>query len=531
MQTQPSGNTTTVARNSFWYGLEMAFSLLAAFVTSVAVVRVFGAERLAEFNYVVWLTNVTTTVGAFGLPVTTRKYMAEHLNRGEAGVARALYLFTLKIQTWISVGITVLGLVLIFAAGNPQYHVISVLLVLGMAPRTINFIPSQANNAAEVMKRNTAPSLIGGLLSTVLTVFSLVAGWGLAGVAMSLTLGAWLELLLKLRSVEHWLGDVKPAPIAPDLKKRMFSYSSQGVALLLLNVVVWDRSDMIFLKKLNPDPAQITFFSLAFNLTERLLMIPKAFGGSLGATMMAQYGRGQNRLQELTVNGARYALLATLPLLLGMACISHPLVLLLYGGANRQLIPVLSVVSVFAISKALMTMPTALLQAAERQGFMIVWGCICGGLDILLDILLIPRYGAVGAAFANGIAQTIAAGGIWWFAMRTMHLDLRLKDFARIAMAGAAMAAGVLGVNRLLGGYAGMVVSIAAGAVIWMAALRLIRVLDTADAQRFLSLARSLPASFRAPWKRLIAWLVPDSSGSLGVTAMPAVNRLDGPQI
>src|SRR5579872_3068488 len=91
------GNTRTIARNSFWYGLELFFSLGAAFVTSVAVARVMGPERLSYYQFMVWLTSITISVGTFGLPTTTRKYMAEYLNRGEPGVARATYLATLKL--------------------------------------------------------------------------------------------------------------------------------------------------------------------------------------------------------------------------------------------------------------------------------------------------------------------------------------------------------------------------------------------------------------------------------------------------
>jgi hypothetical protein len=45
-------------------------------------------------------------------------------------------------------------------------------------------------------------------------------------------------------------------------------------------------------------------------------MIPTLFGGALGFTMMAQYGRGEARLKEMTVDGGRYALMIALPLLL-----------------------------------------------------------------------------------------------------------------------------------------------------------------------------------------------------------------------
>jgi O-antigen/teichoic acid export membrane protein len=56
----PSGssdNTRTIARNSFWYGLELLFGLCAALVTSVAVARVMGPERLSYYQLMVWLTN------------------------------------------------------------------------------------------------------------------------------------------------------------------------------------------------------------------------------------------------------------------------------------------------------------------------------------------------------------------------------------------------------------------------------------------------------------------------------------------
>ena len=81
-------NTQIIARNSFWYGLETLFGFFAIFA-SVVVARVIGPQRLGPYLYVVLLTSVTATVGAFGLPVTTRKYMAEYLNCGSPGVERS----------------------------------------------------------------------------------------------------------------------------------------------------------------------------------------------------------------------------------------------------------------------------------------------------------------------------------------------------------------------------------------------------------------------------------------------------------
>jgi O-antigen/teichoic acid export membrane protein len=509
--TGPSGsadNTRTIARNSFWYGIELFVMLGATFLTSVAVARVVGATRLANYQFVVWLTNVTIAVGALGLPATTRRYMAEYLNRGEAGIARATYLATLKFQAYFALGFSALALGLVLWLGDPRQLAVSVLLVAAMSPRIVAAIPSQANSAAEVMRRNTGPSLAGGIATTALTLIGLWAGWDLVGVAASVGVGNVLECGLKLYSVERWLGSAPRGKVSPELKRRMFTYSGQGLALMLLNIVVWDRSDMVILKAMNNDPRQITFFSVAFNLTERILMIPSSFGASLAATMMAQFGRGQARLKEMTVDGARYALLVSLPLLVGMACLS-PLVPLLYRESFRPMVPTLTIVALLAIPKALVAAPTMLLQATEKQGFLIAWGCLCGVVDIGLDFLLTPRHGANGAAVANGAAQALAALGIWIYVRRTYGLDLRLGDSGRILVCGAAMAAGVLAFTRAVPGYGGMLGSIAIGAAIWVISLRVTAALKPEDASRFLAIGGQFPVALRPHWKRLIGWLAP----------------------
>jgi O-antigen/teichoic acid export membrane protein len=504
----PVNKAHVIARNSFWYALEIIYSVFGALVTSVIVARAIGPVRLSYFNYIVWFTNVSAALSGFGVHTMARKYMAEYLNRDQRSVARAVYLASLRTQAWVSGAMTAAGLALVFTMGEPAYRVIGVLLVLNVAPRTIGFIPSQANNADEKMKRNTGPAVIGGTLTIALTLFSIWIGWDLTGVAAAMLAGPLIETLLKLRSVEQWLGDADASPIPLELKRRMRSFSGESIVLMIVNIIVWDRSDMFFLNRLNKDPRQLTFFSMAFNLSERLLMLPNAFSASVGATMMAQYGRGKEQLRRLTITSGRYALLTSVPLLAGMACVSLP-VTRIYGEAFRPMAPVLAIVALMAIPKALLAAPTSLLQAAERQRSLILWGCIGGAVDIALDFLLIPGQGAVGAAIANGVGQAVAVAGVWLSAWRIARLRIRMRDIVPIPAAGAIMAAAVIAVLRVAPGYAGLAVAIPAGAVAWILALRVLRALDADDAARLRAAGRIFPAAFQSYWSRVIAVMVP----------------------
>jgi O-antigen/teichoic acid export membrane protein len=506
-------NTKIVARNSLWYGLDLFFGLGAALVASIAVARVVGPERLSDFQYLVFLTNVTVGLGSFGVAAATRKYMAECLNSGQPDVARGLYLSTLKVQAMVAAGATAISLALVYWLADPRERAVSSLLILAMTPRFVAMIPSQANNAAEVMRRNTLPSVVGGAISSGATILSLILLYrqpdkALMGVAAAMVAAGFVECGMKLYGVERWMGGMPRGTVPPELRKRVFTYSVQGLVLTLLTVVVWDRSDMVILKAMNHHKAEVTFFSLSFNLADKVLSVPTTFCYSLAATMMAQYGRGQSRLREMTVVGGRYALFLSLPLLVGLACLS-PLVPLLYKQQYAPMVSTLSIVALFAIPKAMVAAPTMLLQATERQNFLIFWGCVCGVVDIGLDFLLTGRYGANGAAIANGTAQTLGALGIWIYAWRVDKLDLKSGRFGRMVISGALMAAGVLGFTHVVPGYAGMIGSIPVGAAVWFAALRLTRSLKPEDASRIGSVGGQLPARFRPYWNRLIGWLIP----------------------
>src|SRR5262249_30205904 len=153
-----------------WFGLELLCSIFASLLVAILVARIIGPARLGPYNYVMLLTNVTTSIGSSGLAITARKFMAEYLNRQEVGVAASIYEHTLKVQSLIAAGATVAGMAAVVFLGTPGQRTVSAFVVLSMIPRIVGAVPSQANSAAELMKRNTGPALIGSLVTISLTV-------------------------------------------------------------------------------------------------------------------------------------------------------------------------------------------------------------------------------------------------------------------------------------------------------------------------------------------------------------------------
>jgi len=87
-----------------------------------------------------------------------------------------------------------------------------------------------------------------------------------------------------------------------------------------------------------------------------------------------------------------------------------PLIGALYGPRYLPMARVFQVMAIFTIPRLVILPAYNLLLATENQKPLVIWNCVCGVVDILLDLTLIPFFAAFGAAAANGIAQTLAAG-------------------------------------------------------------------------------------------------------------------------
>src|SRR6202521_1082165 len=319
-------NTKTIGRNFVSMGLEVLITLVSTLMTTVFIARAIGPTRLGYFSLVMWLTNITCSVGSLGIPLTTLKYLGEFLGGGQKELARAVFFYNLRAQIAIASALTAISMIAAFTLVDPQYRLCSALLVLSMLPNMVTFVPSQANTAAENSAVNTKGAFVAAIVYMVAVALSLLLGWDLVGIAAGALLYRTAELAVKIVPVLKSLAGVPRVPLPTEIRKRMFTSSGLSTGLMLLQIVVWDRSDIIFLKLLQPDIRQLAFFSVCFSVADRLIRMPQSFANALAATQMSEYGRDKTSLFKITSDAFAYLMMGALPIMIGVACIGGPFI-------------------------------------------------------------------------------------------------------------------------------------------------------------------------------------------------------------
>ena len=110
---------------------------------------------------------------------------------------------------------------------------------------------------------------------------------------------------------------------------------------------------------------------------------------------------------------------------------------------GRQYLPVVPVLEIFLIVPALLTITeigVAAIYAFERQGFLAVALTPTCLLNVLLAWTLVPRHGAIGAAIASIIAQSLETALVVWYAARISNAGAIAASAVRVWLCAAVSA-------------------------------------------------------------------------------------------
>jgi O-antigen/teichoic acid export membrane protein len=502
-------NTKTIARNSGWYGLENMIGFVIGFFTPILIARYLGPEKNGHLVFISYLASVIGSLGSMGIPATTRKYMAEFIGLGDRGTAKFIYHRTLLLQTGLATLSTAGLLFWVLRDALDAYKLASVLIVLSIWPSMINSISAQANAATEDLSANMPASVIAIITYFFAIGATVVFKWGVVGVGASLLIMRLVDFLVRLfptfnRSLAWAITHLHP----PDLRKRMFSFAWQSVTSMIVTLIVWDRCEILLLKKLCPDARQISFYSIAFTMAGQLLIGATIFGGAASTTIFAQFGRDKSRLPSITASSFRYLALISIPLHLISTALAVPAMLLLVGRKYEGAAMVVMLAPLLCMSKAFVGPVQSLLESMEQQRFVIAATVLAGIIDIGVAWWLIPAHGAVGACIGNGAAQFTAVGLMWAVAIHRYKVKLPWLLVTKITFisALAALTAHFFAVRysplwaTLCGGSASLIVLFTL--FYWM------RVLEPEDRVRFVTIAGMLPKSMAAPMKLVLNLLI-----------------------
>lgn len=431
-------------RNFLFNGGRLAITMGATVCTSAIIARTLGPTNMGVYGYATWIVGTLGILANLGLPGALTKYIAEYTGSGHlataARVGKGLLVTQLIIATSVS------GLMACFMLLRTPYHDIIGVAAILLFVQALQQSLSSALAGLQRFDRLALTSLYVALASVASIGIAALLHAGVTGMLWATVMGPAVTILMCYRDVNNFLlrspQDTSPSmPAVSDPFRRIRKFSLTVSYILLVDAIVWQRSEILFLKAYST-VAQIGFYTIAYSMASKLNDITGTFSTTLMPLYAETYGRnGLRDVGLVFANATKYLQMLMVPLcLLGIA-VARPLVQAIYGAQF------LSVALPFQILLASLPIVcigvviSPLLYGVDKQSFIAKYGTVVAVLNIVLDLVLIPKYAAVGAAFANSAAQIAGVLGGAFYVVHHIGVTFPWKSTAKIYSAAAIAAA------------------------------------------------------------------------------------------
>jgi O-antigen/teichoic acid export membrane protein len=432
---EPAATVRTVLiRNTAWYGLVTFIGLGSGLLMSIVLARGLGPSRMGDYSYLLWALRMLTAIATLGWALATARYTAEAYANGDRARAWGFVRFFLRRQLLTSAIVVAGVMAIVLTEVEPRLRLAFAVLALMLVPVTVESIYTHAVYGAQRYDLTTMTSTIKMALHLLASIAVMALGFDILGLVSALFLGTAMSCWMQRARAREVLGGPAIMPGA-DARREIRAYVSSLAVVAVLEALVRDRSEIFFLRMFAA-PEEIAFYSLAFGLATRVMVIPEIAVGALLPALAALHGRGdRDEFARVYRTAMRYVALSGAPIAALVAALAPGVIHWLYGAAYLPAAHLLGVLVVVAVVGALRKVAASSLQAVgDRHCALSATGAAVA-LNLVLAFVLIPGYATTGAVVANGVAQLVAS--LWAFiGMARLH-DARVPvgDLARIGVA------------------------------------------------------------------------------------------------
>ena len=262
-------------------------------------------------------------------------------------------------------------------------------------------------------------TVVSSLLASVSLGFAaLFLGYGLVGIACSLLIGSILGLVISFSICSRKFAKVK-FEIDLDFWKKA-AKAAVPLGFLSVAAMIFVRIDTVMLSAMKGD-AVVGWYNAAYDLVLALKPVCAMFLYALFPVMANLFLTSISSLRFVYEKALHYLFILGLPLAVGAMLLSKHVILLLYGEQFSHSIVALQILAWDILLFFLYGVFGNLLMAMNRQNQMAVAAGTCALMNVILNLVLIPRFSYVGAGIATLATETVLVGLYFYFVSKYLY--------------------------------------------------------------------------------------------------------------
>lgn len=394
--------------NTGWLFFGKMFALCISFFVGVYIARYLGPANYGLLSYVTSFVGLFAFLSSFGVDnIVGREIIKDHDKKDEIlGTA-----FYIKI-----IG-SILAIIAVFFVSLYITKDIFTLLLIWLF--SLNFIP-QAFNIIEIYfqsqvlsKKVVTAQVIANTISTILKILVIILGEGIFWLMIIYVVETSIYSFILLFSFRKFGNHIRKWRFNMNMAKNLLK-DSWPLMLAAIAISIYMKIDQVMIKNMIGNE-QAGIYAVAVKLSEVWYFIPVLLCASLSPAIMNSFKVSkeffENRMKKL------YFLMFWLSFVIASVTtvFAYPIVKILFGVPYLGAVTTLQIYvwAGVSVSLGLAVGQYLLVNNFTKISF---YKTLLGAIiNVLLNIVLIPKMGISGAAIATSISYLISVFGVFMF--------------------------------------------------------------------------------------------------------------------
>ncbi len=409
------GQLVTIFKQSSWLFLAQGINRVIGFSYNIFLAKILGVNDFGLYSVALTSFSLISIFAEFGF----NRYMVRQISLDSKAIPTLVCNVAILRLTLTSIIFAIFAVILILTDPDPYRTSLILLSILAVFPLTVAHALDSIFVGVRKLQFSAVSLIITAIVSSALGVFLVSQGYGATGAIVSLIFGQLayllsLFLLLKFNKVKL-LSKVKSASMI-EIVKGSFIYGVLGLLGFL-----YFRIDTLMLSYLSGN-YQTGIYSAAYKFLEGILFIPSAIEIAI-FPVMAKLNKEKSHLYDLYLQSIKLMFLISLPFLVGFFVVV-PFLLARFLPSYADSLQVVRILSLSIPWIFLLAPQGGILLSNNRViKKVIIISVFNLVVNVVGNLVLIPRYGVNGAAWMTVISHMIAFLLFSWLIYKNYKKD------------------------------------------------------------------------------------------------------------
>ena len=395
----------SVKKNYIYNLIYQIVAIILPFITTPYLSRVLGATNIGIYGYTLSISTYFILFGSLGIALYGQREIAYEQNNIKKYSKSFIEILSLRI---ITMTISLALFYLIFCI-NGEFNNYFKILTLELIANTLDI--SWFFQGLEEFKKTVGRNLIIKTISVIL-IFIFVKTKNDLNIYFII-----YTVSILIGNLSLWLYLPKFITLKYIKKLNLKKHFKATLVLFIpqIAIQIYTILDKTMLGTIIVNKAEVGYYTQAEKMIKLMLTIITSLGTVMLPRIASSYAKGDSETIKIYITRAfNLVFLISIPMIVGIVCISNVFVPWFFGKGYDKVIPIMIILTpiLLFIGMSNVIGMQYLLPTKKQKEY--TYSVIIGAIvNFLINIILIPRYGAIGAAIGTIIAEaTVTAAQI-----------------------------------------------------------------------------------------------------------------------